>query len=176
MTPFVRQLKFTHIVLGLVLFPLIVYVSKGFAMSLFKHPEEEVVVSSPLEGKITFKGEPAAGAKVLRTLKWKDDKGVTDSVMTDADGNFNFPIVKDVVTIGKMTQFVMSQKISVYYNQEETVIWVIGKGDKSLYGELGGKPVNFRCELTDESAPMRMQDALLVTKCKWDGIKQIQGD
>ena len=140
-------------------------------MSLLSHPEEEIVVSSPFEGRITFKGEPAAGAKVVRKLKWKDEEGDTDSVMTDGDGNFSLPIVTDKVTISKITQFVMSQVISVYYNGEETVIWNMGKGSKEKYGELGGKPVNFRCELTDADTPSRLDDALLVTKCKWDGVK-----
>ncbi len=140
-------------------------------MSFFSHPEKEVVISSPFEGKITFKGEPATGAKVLRTLTWKDEKGETDTTMTDGQGYFKLPIVKDKVTVSKLTQFIMSQTIRVFYNGQEYVIWTMGKGSTENYGELGGKPVNFRCELTNDRERIEVEDGLLGTVCVWDSIE-----
>ncbi len=38
------------------------------------------------------------------------------------------------------------------------------------FGELGGKPINFRCELSDEPETVDLEDALLMTSCQWDSI------
>jgi len=53
-------------------------------------------------------------------------------------------------------------------------MWVMGKMGKNLYSELGGKPVNFRCELTDELIRVESDDGLLGTPCKWDSIEKIK--
>jgi len=66
----------------------------------------------------------------------------------------------------------MSQEIYVHYNNEKYLIWAIGKSSKVLYGELGGEPTNFRCELIDEIIPVDVDNGLLGTSCKWDDIKQ----
>jgi len=141
---------------------------EGASMSLFSKEKHEVVISSPFEGVITYKGEPASGAKVERKLKWKDEDGETDSVETDQNGYFSLPVVEDTVSLSPITQFVMGQEIRVYFNNEEYEIWSIGKDSRELYGELGTKPENFRCELTDEGVPHRLENALLYTSCKWD--------
>jgi len=145
---------------------------EGASMSLFSKEKHEVVVSSPFEGVITYKGKPAAGAKVERTLKWKDEDGEKDSVETDLDGRFFLPIVEDTVSLSPITQFVMGQEIKVYFNNEEYLIWTIGKDSRVIYGELGGVPKNLRCELTDELVAVDVEDALLGTSCKWDAINK----
>ena len=163
--------KVLPIQVGLIFIILTTCSLEGFTMSFLNHPEEEVVVSSPIEGKITFKNAPAAGAKIERLLKWKDDKGETDTTITDENGNFSLPVIKDKVTIGKVTTFVMAQEIRVYYKDVEYTIWYKAKSDKGLYGELDGIPVNFRCELMDEFISIDTGIDMLGTSCKWDSIK-----
>ena len=148
---------------------------EGASMSLFSKEKHEVVISSPFEGVITYKGKPAAGAKVERKLKWKDEKGETDSVETDENGRFSLPIVEDTVSLSPITQFRMGQEIRVYFHNEEYLIWTIGKSSRKIYGELNGMPKNFRCELTDELVVVDVEDALLGTSCKWDSVKK-QGE
>lgn len=157
--------------ISLIFIILTVYSVEGFSMSFLNHPEEEVVVSSPLEGKITFNGAPVAGAKIERLLVWKDDVGETDTAITDKDGNFNFPLIKDRVTLSKISTFVMHQEIRVYYEGVEYPIWAKAKSDKGLYGELNGMPVNLRCELTDDFVAVKAGEGLFGTSCKWDSIK-----
>ncbi len=140
-------------------------------MSLFNKPEEEVVVCSPMEGKITYKNEPVSGAKIERFLKWKDDVGETDVAYTDKAGNFKLSEIKDTVTLSKISTFVMAQEIRVYYSGNEYPIWAKAKWDKGIYGELNGIPVNFRCELTDEFITVEAGEGMLITSCKWDSIK-----
>lgn len=144
-------------------------------MSLLYHPETDVVICSPMEGRITFKGVPITGAKIERFLKWKDDKGQKDSVVTDEHGKFKLSLVKESAKLPKLSQFVAHQEISVIYNGEKYVIWVMGKMGKSLYSELGGKPVNLHCELTDDLVRVETDDGLLGTVCKWSDIEK-QGE
>ena len=73
----------------------------------------------------------------------------------------------------------MAQEIRVFVKGVEYPIWVKAKRGKALHDELGGKPVNFRCELTDEVIPVDLGvdvgpgSGLLGTSCKWDSIERI---
>lgn len=143
-------------------------------MSLLYHPEQEIVVCSPMEGRISYKGTPVSGAKVERFLKWKDEQGRKDSVVTDEHGNFSLPIVKESAKLPKLSQLVIAQEIRVYLNAENYLIWAKAKRDKGLYDELNGQPINFRCELTDEPTLYDSGDesgGTLITSCKWDSIQ-----
>jgi len=140
-------------------------------MSLFMRDEEEVVLCSPMEGVITFEGKPVSNAKIERNIKWQDDVGETDTYYTDKNGSFSLPIKQTTVRLNKITQFVMSQEITVKYNNEEYMIWGGAKGGKDLYAELGGQPKNMRCELTSDGESVRSDNTLLFTLCKWDSIE-----
>ena len=48
----------------------------------------------------------------------------------------------------------------------------MGKRSKNEYGELGGIPINFRCDLNDEAIRVEVDNGLLGTSCKWDTIKK----
>jgi len=141
---------------------------------MFQKAQEDVVLFSPMEGVITFDGTPVNGAKIERFLKWKDETGETDSFTTDHAGHFFLPIKKDNITVNIMTTFVVEQKLSVTYKNQVYIIWVMGKDSKNEFGELGGEPVNFKCDLADDDRPMRLESALLLTKCTWDSIKSIK--
>ena len=141
-------------------------------MSFLYHPEEEIVICSPMEGRITFNGAPAAGAKLERFVKWKDEDGQTDTTFTDGNGYFRFPIIKEKAKLPKLSQFVIGQEIHVYFNGDKYPVWAKAKREKGLYGELDGSPVNFRCDLTDELAPVDAGKGMLLTSCKWDSIEK----
>ena len=153
---------------------LFTFCAEATSMSFLSKPEEKVVLFSPMEGLITYKNKPAAGAKIERKVSWKDDKGETDTSVTDENGKFNLSILEENVQLSKISQFVVSQEISVYFHGEKFIIWTMGKSSKLIYGELDGKPVNLTCELTDEEEPHRFDDALLMTACKWDSIENIK--
>lgn len=163
--------KALFIIIGLAILFLTAYSLEGSTMSFLTKPEEEVVLCSPMEGIITFKGEPAAGAKIDRWITWKDEIGETDTVYTDNEGRFNLPIKKETVKLNKLTQFVVHHEINVIYLKEHYQIWVMGKFGKHIYAELNGKPINFRCELTDEVVRVET-DGLLGTSCVWDSIEK----
>lgn len=148
---------------------------KGYAMSLLLHPEQEIVISSPMEGTITYQGKAAAGARIERILKWKDETGQSDATIADEKGYFTLPVVVESAKLPKLSQFVAHQEIVVSYEGKDFTIWVMGKLGKTLYSELGGKPKNLRCELTDDLVRVESEDGLLGTVCKWDSVEEQGG-
>lgn len=153
----------------LIIFVAGVYASEGVNMSLFKG--SEVCVFSAMEGKITLQGKPVDGARIVRKVAWKDQTGETEETTTNSNGEFEFSMMNRSLRQLLTAQFVATQDITVYYEGKEYTIWTMGKMDKSEYGELGGKPENFRCELTDDLVRVEVPAGLLGTSCKWDSIK-----
>ena len=158
-----------------ILLLLICYPAQGMSMPFLSHPPEEVVVFSPMQGQITHNGEPVANAKITRKLQWKDDEGETETFFTDEKGYFELPIKTDVVTLGKLSTFVMHQEINVVVDGKTRPIWVMGKGSKVKYGELGGAVTNLVCHLENEIKRVEVPDGLLGTNCTWSLIKESDG-
>ncbi len=129
--------------------------------------KKEVVLSSPFEATITFQGKPAEGAVVKRHVRWKDDEGVSDTGIVDEQGRVSLPPVHDNWRQMLPAEFVAHQRITVEYQGEETLIWVMGKMDEEMYGELGFQPDSLFCELTDELDRVEVSNGLLGTLCKW---------
>lgn len=165
----IRSAFFSYRFLGLLI--LLSFSSKGEAMSLLPSAQE-VVLSSPLEGVLTFKGKPIPGVKIERKLSWFDQsESVEDFVITNSHGHFTLPLIKKTLKLSNLTQFVVSQEINVLYNGEKILIWYMGKGSKVEYGELGGKPVNMKCELSSKEIVTRDYKNPLMTRCSWDSLE-----
>ena len=158
--------------LFILLLLLFTFLAEASSMSLLSKPEEKVVLFSPMKGVITYKNKAASGAKIERHISWKDQTGETDTTVTNDNGEFDLSLLVETAKLSKISQFVVSQELSVHYHGEKFIIWTMGKSSKDIYGELGGKPVNLTCELTDEELPHRFDDALLMTVCKWDSIEK----
>ncbi len=149
---------------------ILLYSMEGGSMSsLFG---TDVVLFSPMEGIITYKGQPAANAKITRTIIWKGDEGETDTFHTAENGEFKLPIKEAKVRIPLLGEFVLTQELVVFYEGEEFAIWGKSKRDLGEYGELGGEPQNLSCELTDEVVRLEGYNGLFGTSCKWDFIKK----
>lgn len=133
---------------------------------------QRVIIASPLSGVITYEGNPVANTKVERWLQWKDKDGETQTSYTNAKGEFSFPEVSDEVKISPLSAFVITQDIHVYRDGEKKTVWSIGKDNYDLYGEFGGEPVDFACELTDEDDAVRTDGTLIWTSCKWTLIEE----
>ena len=130
----------------------------------------EVVLFSPMQGKLTYKGKPAANAKIIRHIIWKDDTGEKETFYANEQGEFNLPIKREKVKIPALGEFVITQEIVVHYENQQFDIWGISKSDLGEYGELGGKLENFRCELTNELRFPEISNGLFGTSCEWDAI------
>lgn len=135
-------------------------------MSLFKG--EEVCVASGFEGRVLFKGKPAAGARIVRKFNWKNEKGQKEETIADEEGKFSFPSHFDILRRVIPAQFVAYQDIFAFYQGKEYRIWRTGKLDKSEFSEFGGKPTNFRCELTEALRRVDLDRGFVGTNCYWD--------
>ena len=138
------------------------------AMSILKG--EKVCIASGFEGRLTFEGKPAAGAKIVRKIFWRKAGGDAEEVNTDKDGRFQFPSCWDNLKQVLPQQFVVQQSIFVQYKGNETQIWETGKMEKTEFSEFGGeKPQNFRCELTDsEIRGVPLEVGFVATTCFWE--------
>ncbi|MCK4708440.1 MAG: hypothetical protein KAU21_07470 [Gammaproteobacteria bacterium] len=99
-------------------------------MSLFSK-SMEVILSSPMEGVLTFEGKPATSVKIERRLRWYDgEESTTDFVITDKNGYFNLPIVKKVLKVSGYVQFVTIQELIAFHDDEEIDLWTMGNHSK----------------------------------------------
>ena len=94
----------------------------------------EVVLFSSMEGKLTYKGKPAANAKIVRHLIWKDEVGEKEDFFANENGEFFLPIKKEKVRIPLLEEFVISQEICVYFLDKKFDIWGISKLNIEEYG------------------------------------------
>jgi len=148
-----------------------------FFLNLFnKGKKIEAVLFSPLEGVITFEGQPASGAKIKRNVAWKDKEGETDNFTADENGYFSIPIKTAEYRDSPYAQISIGQTITVEFKGKEYEIWQTGKSSTHLYGELGGRPVNLVCELTKEKMDSHLGFSLLGTLCVWSELDQSEVD
>ncbi len=134
---------------------------------------ENYCLFSAMEGTLTFQGKPAAGAKVVRHVNVNEEKGEPDFVIADDQGRFALSTVNRKIRRVLPVEIVAFQDIFVHYQGQEYAVWIMSKHDKGeTYGELGGVPVNFRCELTDELVSVDAKGGLLGTSCVWDSIRE----
>lgn len=160
----------SRIILVLVLFFLSSISIAGVAMTFFSSKDEHVVLFSPMDGVITYNGNIVKNAEVIRKATWGDKFEFSEKCLTNDRGEFSFPLKVEKWKQSRLTQFIVHQDIVVNYDNDTYTIWHMGKMDRGEYGELGGKPVNFRCELTDEIEYVEGVIGLLGTSCKWDSI------
>ncbi|WP_111641437.1 DUF6795 domain-containing protein [Marinimicrobium alkaliphilum] len=141
------------------------YSAQGVAMSLFSG--EDVYVFSAMDGHLTYQGQPAAGAKIIRHVAWKDREGESEETVADENGYFSFPSMKRKLRQFLPAQFVAHQSIFVVYRDERVQIWGTGKLGKEEYAEVGRKPLEFTCELTDDPRRVDVEYGFIFTSCKW---------
>lgn len=132
---------------------------------------EEVVLASSMEGMISHKGQPASGITLTRRLSWySGEHHREDSVVTSDEGHFVFPIVTETVKTSGLVHFSITQEIMAIHDDKEIILWTAAKHSKTEYGELGGKPVNLRCELTDDEERFDLCGTSILTRFRWDRI------
>ena len=150
----------------------IAFTIEGVSMSLFSKEKEEVVLFSEMEGHITFNGNPVTIAKIQRYIMWKDDVGEKDFFESYEKGYFRITEFNDKAVLSGFSQFVVTQELTIVYKNVNYIIWSMGKLNKEKYGELGGVPINLRCDLKDEPIRVEVGSGLLGTSCKWDAIRK----
>lgn len=139
---------------------------------LFKSKTVEVVLFSPLEGVMSYNGKPAAGATIKRHLAWKDKQGESDEFTVASDGRFSLPLKTTDYKDNPLSQLVITQTLTVSFDGKNFTVWNLSKMEPDMFTELGGKPVNFTCELSGEERTVRGIRSLGGTICNWDSLEE----
>jgi len=149
---------------GLILF--IIYIpSQGNAMAFLN--SLKACTFSEMQINLTADGKPAAGAKVIRSVNWKEE--IVDTFTADDSGQVKLPAMhQNSITQVMPVEFVSSQVIHVEYEGNDYKIWVYGKRDPGENSEMNGQPFDLSCELSDEPKIQRMFDSILKTSCTFN--------
>lgn len=146
-------------------------------MSFFsKGKEIEAVLFSPLEGHLTYEGEPASHANIEVWVAWKNQEGEVHQYQSDETGFFSIPAITAIYKDNPLAQLSVAQTVTVKIKGKEFLIWTAGKSSSHLFGELGGKPIDLTCELTRKEMDTHLEHSLLETKCIWKEFAPIKED
>ncbi|GAA5443482.1 hypothetical protein Misp06_01659 [Microbulbifer sp. NBRC 101763] len=121
---------------------------------------------SEMKIRLTLNGEPAVGAKIIRTIDWKDEQ--IDLFTSDEDGNVDLPAkFENSFTQVLPVEFISSQSINVEYENNNYLIWIYAKRNPGENSEMNGDPINLSCELSDEPKTERKFKSAVKTSCKF---------
>lgn len=132
----------------------------------------DVVLFSPMQGKLTYQGKPAANAKIVRHLIWKDQAGTKDIFYADENGYFSIPEKIENIKIPAFGEFRIVQQLDVHYENQEFMIWVKGSEHIDKFGGLKGPLENLSCEITSEIEKDYDFPGLFGTSCKWNNFSK----
>lgn len=123
-------------------------------------------IFSEVSGVLLFNGEPAAGAIVKRQVEHQGQE--SDQATADEAGRFSLPaLYQRSVSRLLPAEFVAAQSLVVEYQDQEYRIWSNTKRKPEENAELGGQPLNLRCEITAELQLHREFGSILRTNCTW---------
>lgn len=124
---------------------LLFFQQEAVAMSLFS---SKLCVFSTVEGTVLKDGEPVMGAVITRTYSWKDED-ISEEVSTDKSGHFKFNAAYQHSFWSWLPHNPsILQFIKIKIDNEEYQAWGYQKGNYDENGELAGKNMKLKCELT----------------------------
>lgn len=111
---------------------------------------------SEVKGTVFLNGKPVQGAEVEQEYNWhwkKEKKSSTTT--TDEQGRFSFPtITGKSISAGLLPhEPVIVQYLRIRHEDKEYQGWFHAKHNYEDLGELKGRPIRLKCELTDEPGP-----------------------
>ncbi|OHA80390.1 MAG: hypothetical protein A2675_01335 [Candidatus Yonathbacteria bacterium RIFCSPHIGHO2_01_FULL_51_10] len=134
---------------------------------------QKIVLFSAVNGVITLDQKPLAGARVTRTVEWKDET-YKDEATTSASGSFHLPEMPGPGRI-VLAEFVASQLMEVEYQDQKWLIWRMVKREAGPNRELvddnnwesAGTPIEFSCELSTPTRKIKLLLSVLRTNCQF---------
>ncbi|TYK65551.1 DUF6795 domain-containing protein [Colwellia echini] len=139
-------------------------------LGLFGKKEGEVyVISSPLEGTLVKNGQPLANTKIIRRLRWNgNDDGVVDEFQTDENGNFNIPAHEEILSIGKLTQFVSNIELFSESETDDNFFWYSNKFSGELFSDFETPVKSLVCDIDDNESRVELKHGAVYSKCRWE--------
>ena len=174
-------IKFILVGLAAVMF--LALVKKVFSMSSPVGKNEPFVIMSPFEATITKGGKPVANTQVKLNYSWnsgsaEEQEGFDILFTTDANGFVSVPAIEKQIFVSQIQTTTSNYVISVLHNDGAVEIHDVAKSDSAMYGELGVKVEEYKCELTDPFVGIRdtrrEKYSLIATRCTWDGFENLK--
>ena len=115
--------------------------------------QDNLVLSSAVEGQLLDHGKPLAGVKVKRILHWNmEQEARTEITTTKADGKFQFPEVRGAAEFGFLAKLfhvpVISQEIYLIQANEEIILYSKTRSSYKPKFETGYDEIQFSCDLS----------------------------
>jgi len=115
--------------------------------------QDNLVLSSAVEGQLLDHGKPLAGVKVKRVLHWNMEQDArTEITTTKADGKFQFPEVRGAAEFGFLAKLfhvpVISQEIYLIQANEEIILYSKTRSSYKPKFETGYDEIQFSCDLS----------------------------
>ncbi len=129
--------------------PMVFSLSYAF-INLAKSTYVDAVLFDPVEGLLTFEGKPAAGAKITRFVRLRQDELVEDKIVANEKGEFNFPVKIQTIRISPIAIYEVLKFITVDYAGQK--IYISNKDEDRFTMNIDQhvKPLKLQYELTDE--------------------------
>jgi hypothetical protein len=164
----------TH--LKIALLTLLLISASGACMSIpsLNPFKKEVVLMSPLKGTLLKDGKPLANVEIEVVIEALGEERIYKH-STDANGNFDLPMLKDTMTLGPMTEFVASQFVFVVFEGEKQKIWSAAKREPELFAERypAAETIGLTCDLINERETYDQRAGYIMTLCKWKSIRKV---
>ena len=115
--------------------------------------QDNLILSSAVEGQLLDHGKPLAGVKVKRILHWNmEQEARTEITTTQADGKFQFPEVRGAAEFGFLAKLfhvpVISQEIYLIQANEEIILYSKTRSSYKPKVETGYDEIQFSCDLS----------------------------
>lgn len=139
--------------LGRWLFPACATFLLSFSQGAHAVWQDNLVLSSAVEGQLLDHGKPLAGVKVKRILHWNmEQEARTEITTTKADGKFQFPEVRGAAEFGFLAKLfhvpVISQEIYLIQANEEIILYSKTRSSYKPKFETGYDEIQFSCDLS----------------------------
>lgn len=139
-----------------------------------KKGTEKFVISSPLNGILVREGEALPNTKIIRRLTWSgNDEGIVDEFITDDNGNFNIPVHEELLTIGKLTEFVGTVTLYIKSIDDENFFYHSTKRSAEIYSDTKEPLQELVCDMAHDEALVDISRVGIFSRCKWKGMPKI---
>lgn len=117
--------------------------------------QDNLILSSAVEGQILDHGKPVAGLKVKRILHWNmEEEARTEITTTNANGKFQFPEVRGAAEFGFLAKLfhvpTVSIRINVQVNELEYLAYATSRNSYKENVETGLSLIRFVCDLKNQ--------------------------
>jgi hypothetical protein len=138
--------------------------------------QENLILSSAVEGQILDHGKPVAGLKVQRIISWNMEEGIrTEVTSTNKEGRFKFLEVRGSADFGFLAKLFHVPAVAIDINLLEGAVKTsLYSASRSSYGEAvetGYKVIQMSCDLKNREI---YRDSIPIINCEVKRTSQME--